>query len=166
MLDKIAAHALKEYNGDEKKAAAFIDGFVKEAVDFGRLGNEMAKQFAGSIGKGIGTVILGGGVALAGKGILDSMHSDSHARFKAALETAIEHNPVLHDADKTKLAQYGETIFKFSPSVAADPNVLGAVLSNAIHFNGIFPDTIKMLVELESRYQQNNTFSFGPKMNL
>jgi hypothetical protein len=162
MLDKIAERALKEFDGDQKKAAAFVDGFCKEAADWGRLSNELAKQFAGGLGKGLGTLAVAGGVALAAKGVMDSNSGHSHARFQAALDAAIKSNPVLHDADKAKLAQYGETIYKFSPSVAADPNVLGAVLSNAIHFNGIFPDTIKMLTELEGRYQQNNAFS--PKM--
>lgn len=162
MLDKIAEYALKEYNGDQEKAAQFVEGFVKEAADWGRLSGELAKQFAGGLGKGLGALVVGGGVALAGKGIIDSKNANSHARFKQALDAAIKTNPVLQDADKTKLEHYGETIFKFSPSVAGDPNVLGAVLSNAVHFNGIFPDTIKMLTELESRYQQNNQFS--PKM--
>lgn len=162
MLDKIAEHALKEFDGDEKKAAAFVEGFVKEAADWGRLSGELAKQFAGGLGKGLGALVIGGGVALAGKGIMDAKHSNSHARFKQALESAIKANPILQEADRAKLEHYGETIFKFSPSVAGDPNVLSAVLANAAQFNGIYPDTIKMLTELESRYQQNNAFS--PKM--
>lgn len=158
MLDKLAEYALKECEGDEVKAAAFIDGFTKEAAASG-LAGELLSGIVGNVGKSLGTLAIGASVALAGKGILDSQRAQLHAKFKVALDQAIAMNRVLQGAPRERVENYGETIFKFAPHIACDANLMSSILANAVHGDGIDPNTIKMLSEMENRHQMNNAFS-------
>src|ERR1700739_4171119 len=159
MLEKIAEYALEQFEGNTEKAAAFMDGFIKEAMNLGGPAREMINMFGGGVGRGLGALVVGAGAALAGKGIMEGQRNVLHGKFKMALESAISSNRILREANHEKVNNYGETIFKFAPHVAVDPNLLSSVLANAIHGDGIDPNTIKMLGELENRYQQNTSFS-------
>lgn len=82
-----------------------------------------------------------------------------HTKFLQTLANAIANSRILREADKEKVIRYGETVFDFAPNVAMDQNLLTAVLTNAIHGDGIDPMTIKTLTELENRHSQNSSFS-------
>lgn len=147
--------------------------WIREAATEAVKGGDSApSHMAGSFQKGLfealGKGLSGIGVGLGIHGL--SMAASSignaslHTSFLQALEKAIAMNPVLKGADKQKTAQYAETVFKFAPHVATDPNLLSSILANAIHGEGIDPMTIKTLGDLEARYVENKSGNlFSPK---
>ena len=166
MLEKIKQLALEKCAGDEEKAHAFLEGFYEELLtkkaSFNI--NDVTKEFAGGIGKGLAGVTLGLSVA----GLTGAVKNLSTGRlrneFTQALAQAIASNPILRQAKKEKVIGYAETVFKFAPNVAADANLLSSILANAIHGEGIDPITVKTLTDLESRYTMTaNATPFSPK---
>ncbi len=160
MLDKIKQIGLEKFAGDEEMADAFVEGFAKEAFDLG----EFNKGVAGAVGKGIGGTMIGLGLAGFGKALSNVNLGGLHNQFMTSLEHAVAVNPVLKQADRAKVVNYGETIFKFAPHVATDANLLSSILANAVHGDGIDPMTIRTLSDLEARYVDNHSStSFSPK---
>lgn len=160
MLDKIKEVALEKYAGDEQLAEAFLEGFTKEAFDL----KSFNEGVGSAVGKGVGGTMIGLGIAGFSKALQNVNMGGLHNQFMQALEHAVATNPVLKSADKQKVVQYAETIFKFAPHVATDPNVLSSVLSNAIHGESLDPMTIRTLTDLEGRYVDNHSStSFTPK---
>lgn len=183
-LQKLREMALEKF-ASEEEVDAFMDGFMKEASMFdftpgrgsdsstGAKGLSQSTSFGPSIGHSLISGITDsvarstGGLlvnsAVAGLGSLMGQASSMalYRKFMEALNKATAMNKVLKGANKDKVLQYGETIFKFAPHVATDPNLLSSILANAIHGEGIDPVTIKTLTELEGRYKDN--VSFNPK---
>lgn len=121
------------------------------------------------IGQAVGKALVGGTVAAGFAGLVSlAKVVSNHALYNnylKALNEAVQSNQVLKGADKSKVLNFGNTIFKFAPHVATDPNMLSSILANAIHGDGIDPMSIRMLTELESRYQDTKGDSaFNPKM--
>ena len=170
MLNKIAQLGLEKFNGDQELASEFVQGFVKQALSMpgqGTLGRHMVGEAAGGLASAIGKSIGATGVALGLAGISAAVNAVSssslHTKFLTALESAVQKSVVLRQADPDKVKQYAETVFKFAPNVATDPNLLGSILSNAIHGDGIDPMTIRTLSDLEGRYTENRSNVFSPK---
>lgn len=154
-LVKGASEAL----GSTEKGEAYADGILKTAS-----AEELLKlAFWGDIGAGAGKAIGAGVVglalgALAGRvgSVFDQAErAQMHVRFTNALASVKATNRIVKAADQTKINSYAETIFKFAPHVAGDPNVLASLLANVIQGESIDPMTIKTLVELENKYIQN-----------
>lgn len=163
MLELLHKCAMEHCGGDEALAGHFLNGFLKEAG-----GDAYTHWFQKGLFEALGKGLSGIGVGLGIHGL--SMAASSvanaslHTNFLQALEKAISMNPVLKGADKQKTAQYAETVFKFAPHVATDPNLLSSILANAIHGEGIDPMTIKTLGDLEARYVENKSGNlFSPK---
>jgi hypothetical protein len=106
---------------------------------------------------------LSGGAAIANeaaglaRGVANS--SVNQAKFQRALDIAVKQHPVLQNAAETnpeKLASFSATIFRYAPNVASDPNLLGSILSNAIHGQSIDPMTVRSLLEMEEKFQRNH----------
>jgi hypothetical protein len=115
--------------------------------------------FMNEVGKGMGNLVLTLGIAGVGK-VYNNISMDRlHTKFLAALEKAIQSNHLIGEADRSKVMQYANTLFKFAPNIATDVNVLTSVLSNAIHGEGIDPATIKALTDIEGRFAENDSFS-------
>jgi hypothetical protein len=175
MLNKIAQIGLEQFEGDQQLAGEFVKGFVKRALSLptitmpaaGSLSHHMLGEAAGglasAVGKGIGATAVGLGVAGLGAAANMVSRSGLHTKFLAALETAVQKNVVLRQAEPEKVHQYAETVFKFAPNVATDPNLLSSILANAIHGDGIDPMTIRTLSDLEGRYAENQSSTFSPK---
>ena len=170
MLNKIAQAALEKYEGDTQLAGEFVKGFVKQALNMppaGSLGHRMIGEAAGglasAIGKGLGATGVALGLAGVGAAVNAMSSSGLHTKFLSALESAVQKNVVLRQADRQKVQQYAETVFKFAPNVATDPNLLSSILANAIHGDGIDPMTIRTLSDLEGRYAENQSSAFSPK---
>lgn len=168
MLEKIKTLALEKCAGNEQKALDFLTGFYDELLEkdasFGDMAGSLAKEFAGGIGKGLAGVTLGLGVAGIAAAAKDISKGTMHTQFTMALERAISTNPILRQAKKEKVINYAETIFKFAPHVATDANLLSSILANAVHGEGIDPQTIKTLTDLESRYTMTaSPAAFSPK---
>ncbi len=184
MLEKVKAYALEKFAGDEKAAADFMDGFQKSAMagkdtgPFGRakdimdriansgdikgehtLKGSLMTGIGSALGQGLGGAFINTAIAAVGSGIKGVNNGHLHTRFLTALENAISSNRIIKEANKEKVRQYAETIFKFAPNVATDPNLLSSILANAIHGEGIDPMTVKTLTELEGRYTDNTSFS-------
>ncbi len=165
----------KQHFSTEEEIDAFMDGFVKEAamMDFMNyslpsganashtIGSSLVSGITDSIAKSTGGLLVNSTVAGLGKLISQAADISQYRKFMEALNKAVSMNKILKGADKNKVHQYGETIFKFAPHVATDPNLLSSILANAIHGEGIDPVTIKTLTELEGRYKDN--ISFNPK---
>jgi hypothetical protein len=173
MLEKsVKQYAMEKYAGDESKASEFIEGFRSElgksaALTAGNL-SDLGELFAGgtasALGKGVGALTMGVGIAGISRAVSNLRTSSLHTKFLTALSRAISSNRILREADKSKVEQYAETVFKFAPNVATDPNLLSSILANAVHGEGIDPMTIKTLGDLESRYLDNsNATGFSPK---
>lgn len=170
MLNKIAQLGLEKFAGDQKLASEFVRGFVKEALSMpqaGSLGHHMLGEASGglasAIGKGLGATGVALGIAGIGAAVNAVSSSSLHTKFLTALESAVQKNTVLRQADPERVHQYAETIFKFAPNVATDPNLLSSILANAIHGDGIDPMTIRTLSDLEGRYSENKSNVFSPK---
>lgn len=169
MLEQIKEFGMEKFAGDEKLAdavvAGFVEEFVKEAAQAqSHMGPDAFKGivdgFASSVGKGLGGLAVTTAItALANMGNIVG-NDRLHTKFLEALKRAITMNPLLADPrNEVKAKQYAATIFKFAPHVATDPNVLSSVLANAVHGEGIDPQTIKSLTDLEGRLRENKSFT-------
>jgi hypothetical protein len=183
--------AEEKFPNDEKSQNEFVDGFITKVANIlssldqfksnlsyngsiptGRdtkLGDDVAKSFwSQGVAQTAGKVFAGGVAGLGMAGILGmaKVVSDHalHNNYLKALNEAIQTNRVLKGAEKHKVLNFGNTIFKFAPHVATDPNMLSSILANAIHGDGIDPMTIRTLTDLESRYQDLGSDKlFDPK---
>ena len=153
MLDKIKQVAMEKFAGDESLADAFVEGFVKEAFDL----QSFNEGVGSAVGKGLGGTAIGLTLSGFGKALHNVQMGGLHNQFMTSLEHAVHMNPVLKQADQDKVIQYADTIFKFAPHVRTDANLLGSILANAIHGDGIDPMTIRTLTDLESRYIENSS---------
>lgn len=181
MLEKIKQLALEKCAGDEQKAYEFLEGFYDEVLSkqaalnlsfpgFGgdrkhlNPAEEAMNGFGKAVGEGLAGITMGlsmGGISSAMKLIRGDI---MHTQFMEALNKAIASNPILRQAKRDKVVNYAMTIFKFAPHVATDANLLSSILANAIHGEGVDPQTIKTLTELESRYTTTtSTPAFSPK---
>lgn len=160
------------FPSDEKSRKDYVEGFITKvaaildtAFKEHTLGDAF---FSRGMAQAAGKALVGGVAAAGFSSLMGAVNVvKAHAmynKFLQALEEAIKSNSVLRAADKNKLMNFGNTIFKFAPHVATDTNVLETVLSNAIHGNSLDPMTIRMLTELEGRYKDSRTESnFNPK---
>lgn len=172
-FDKIRERAIQKY-GSEEKADAFMEGFAKEASLWDHaieqpgagqnarapktVGMNIMDNMSGAIGKGVGNALLNSAVLGVGRIVNGVKGLVRYEDFLQAVEKAIASNKILKGADRNKVLAYAETIYKFAPHVALDPNMLSSVLANAVHGEGIDPMTIRTLTELEGRYQDNTQF--------
>lgn len=159
MLKQIREAALEKFASVEE-VDAFMEGFEKEAgLDllggglFTRLANNEAVQKAA----------IGLGAGLLGAGIVKGFNSGSSAisnyglrnKFDMALAQVMANNRIVKGAKPERAKEYAETIFAFAPHVASDANLLSSVLANAVLGEGLDPQTMKSLTELEGRYMDN-----------
>ena len=169
MLEKVKQYALEKYAGDETLAEHFVEGFLKQASQ--NAPKTTAQMFSegltGAVGKGIGGLAVGLGVHGLNQALASVANGSLHTQFLEALAKAISMNPQLREQKKERVAQYAETIFKFAPHVACDPNLLSSILANAVQGHegaGLDVMTIKTLGDLESRYIENRgSVTFSPK---
>lgn len=180
--------AAQIYPNDEVAQKDFVKGFITKVAnilkDVAYSGDKMVgtgdremplrKQVLDNFwGRGVATAagkaLVGGGmgIAVAGIGSLVKtvVGANLHNLYLRALNEAVQNNRILREAPKQKVLNFGNTIFKFAPHVATDPNILSTILGNAVQGEyGIDPMTIRTLTELESRYQQNQGETmFNPK---
>lgn len=171
--------AMENYGLTDVEADAFMDGFVKEAsanpLFSGSRPNTSPRQNTGSggdsvfsnglskglsegLGKGLGAIALNGIVAGVAR-VVDSAHNAGlYRQFTEALKRVIETNRIVKNADRERVISYAETIFKFGPNVAADANILSQLLSNAVHGEGIDPNSVETITRLEERYAGKRSF--------
>lgn len=160
-LIKLAA---AEHYG-EKDAADFVRGVTetleKDAGVMDSVANwangqsgTIGNTFSEGVGRALGTGLVGGVIGLASSAAGSIGGQIDRLKFLKALEQAIQINRVLQSEDKAKVMSYANTVYKFAPHVACDPNILASVLAGTIHGEGIDPTTIKMLVEMENKYAQ------------
>lgn len=127
------------------------------------ISSQAAKNMATAFQKNVGHVAGGMGVLAAAGATLVGLNkavnavktATLHPAFLQALETAIKSpdkaGEILRGADRQKVMSYGETIFKYAPNVATDPNLLKGILANVIDYGSIDPATIRSLMELEEK---------------
>jgi hypothetical protein len=171
MLEKLHAVAAEKYVDDAQAQADFVVGFVKAAMTTRArnstptgggtrtIGTSLQVGFGKALGEGVGGILMAAGIQSVGSlaGIVNN--NNLHTKFLISLEKVIATNRIVKEANKNKVREYAETMFKFAPNVATDPNLLSSVLANAIQGESIDPMTIKTLTELEGRYKDNTTFS-------
>lgn len=162
----------------DAQADAFVEGFVKEASLFdyetrsgakdagGTLGQDVVKgvgeSFGKSIGGGIGNLAINSVVSGIASLVGSAKDSLLYRKFTESLKTVVESNRIVRNADRNKVMSYAETIFKFAPHVASDVNLLSQLLANAIHGEGVDPNTIETITRLEERYGPGRN-AFMPK---
>jgi len=173
-LQELFAMGMEKYAGDEDKAAAFVEGFVKEAADYfgsagaafsGILGSPgFAEGMHKAIGTGVGALALGFGVHGLSTALSGANTQALKGKFDKAFADVSAHNPIVQNAEPAKVRSYAETIFKFAPHVACDANLLSSILANAVHGEGIDPMTIRTLADLEGRLvESKKAANFSPK---
>lgn len=160
MLDKIRELAMEKFASVEE-VDAFMAGFEKSALFHGNFGGVLMKGLNNiELAKPLGALAVG----LAGAAIIKSVSSGTaiaseyklRGRFDMALAQVMSGNKIVRGARPEKVKDYAETIFRFAPHVASDPNLLASTLANVVQGEGIDANTVKMLVELEGRYTDNN----------
>lgn len=163
-IQEVYNYGLEKYAGDETKAKEFTVGFLKEAA----LPFSAPAAFGEGAMKALGAGVVGLGLGIGIHGISSTFnHAGTQflrEKFIAALSKAKQSNPILADADSSKVQSYADTVFKFAPHVAADPNLLSSILANAVHGEGLDPMTIRTLADLEGRIQESRKSAlFTPK---
>jgi hypothetical protein len=163
MLERIKELAMEKF-ATEAEVDAFMEGFAKQASEdplWKTAGLESLLSNS-NIARPLGSLAVG----LAGIGIAKGIHSAYsatseamlHSKFESSLAQVMSQNRIVRGADPVKVKQYAETVFKFAPHVAADPNLLSFTLANIVQGDsGIDLVTIKNLTDLEGRYKDNNT---------
>lgn len=169
-IQELYEHGLEKFAGDHTKAQEFVEGFLKEASGAPVLtfAQNLQKGLGSGLGQAAGAGLMGIGLGLGIHGLSSAFqHANTgflKEKFEAALSSAIRTNPILVDADPHKVRSYAETVFKFAPHVATDPNLLSSILANAVHGEGLDPMTIRTLADLEGRVQESRKNSlFSPK---
>lgn len=137
-----------------EKSASLFSNVVTAADKAPELYKSMAKGI-GMLGVGIAGASLAYGVA---KGAKTIESSSNRRKFETALANVLANNRIVK-ASPDRAKQYAETIYKFGPNVAGDVNLLGSILANVVQGEGVDPMTIKTIVDLEGRYQDNNTIN-------
>ncbi len=122
------------------------------------MAGEFATNVAKSLGGGVGSLLLNGAVTGGMKLFNTASHTHEYYKFTQALKRVIETNRLVKNADREKVMSYADTLFKFGPHVASDANLLSQLLSNAIHGEGIDPNTIETVTRLEERYTGKRGF--------
>jgi hypothetical protein len=157
----VREHAMTKF-ASEEEVNTFMEGFEKEAGFSGQMGKYITNGGANDV---ILKAALGLGAALAGVGVVKGINSASsmasnyqlRGKFDLALSQVMANNRVVKDADPVRAKSYAETIFKFAPHVASDPNLLSSILANSVLGEGVDSQTIKSLTDLEGRYKENNS---------
>lgn len=177
MLEKIKELGLEKFAGNEELADQFVAGFIahvmieKEAQEV----EQLQKEAAGPQQQDITADYLKGMATEAGKssaGFVSNMAVNAliggyrtvvdqfrYQRFLKALHQAIANSHVLREHDNKKVLKYADTIYRFAPMVAVDPNLLQSVLTNAVLGDGIDLMTIKSLTDLQGRYRENGAMN-------
>ena len=169
---------MQKYAGDEALVADFMEGFTKVAAAQGDLFGHTVMEsirsspmtetltsgIAGAMGKGLGGMAVGLGIHGLNQAWSSVSHDTLHTSFLTSLEKAVASNVLLRDQKRDKVQQYAETIFKFAPHVACDPNLLSSVLAHVVQGEGVDVTIIKTLSDLEARFVENRgAMTFSPK---
>lgn len=143
----IAEEIVKEYDSLEKQALAYMP------VAFSRGMNEGASKVFGGVGA---AALMGAGLIGISKVVNRTVTQPiAYSKFKAAVEQAIQKNQVLQHADKARVHAIADSIFKYAPNAGADANLLSSILSNAVMMDGIDPQVVQSLVNLEKTYSES-----------
>lgn len=163
MLEKLRAAAMEKL-ASKDEVDAFMDGFEKEAFNFAALGqlasNPKVQESLIRAGTGLGAGLLGAAIVKSissGYGAISSYNT--RGKFESALNQVMTNNKIVKGANPVRAKDYAETLYRFAPHIASDPNLLNSILANAVLGEGIDPQTIKTLVELESRFMENHSTS-------
>lgn len=170
MLDKLRAIAMEKF-ASEQEVDEFMKGFEKEAWSISpETMGKISGGFYSKLGENAAKAGTALGAALIGAAIVKSMSTGSGAasnyflrgKFDTALAQVMASNKIVKGANPAKAREYGETLFKFAPHIASDPNLLNSILANAVLGEGIDAMTIKTLVELEGRVKENKSTGQWP----
>ena len=139
---------------DLEKSADFVGPTISGARLFARsVGPAFGRHAPEAAAKALGSLAVAGlaGAAYLGASKATGAVSNNlnYRAFQAAVEKAINMNSILQRADRGKIAQMAETIYKYAPTSAADPHLLAGVLSHSVGSEAVDVQTIKMLVDLE-----------------
>lgn len=135
----------------EKSASLWTKAVSPLGKESPKLVSHVSSELAakGLTGFGLGAGILGAMTAFSG-----AKNMSKRKDFERALEQVLRNSPVIQEKDKQKATGFAETIFRFAPTVASDPNLLGSVLNSAIHYESLDLSTIKSLSEIEAKHSQ------------
>lgn len=172
MLKEVKQMGLEKFAGDDELANEFVKGFVaqvaleKEAAAPTKgqpesYGANFTRGLIGELGKNVGSLGVNLGVGAAVTGYRFITDGARHTRFLKALEQALHMSEFLRRQPREKVERYADTIYKFAPMVATDPNLLQSILTNAVHGDGVDIMTIKSLTDLEGKWRDNG--SIAPK---
>ena len=136
-LQELFAMGMEKYAGDETKAAAFVEGFVKEASVYPTFG--AGEAFMGvlrspgfaegmhkAVGTGIGALALGFGV----HGLSTALSSANTQALKGKFDKAfaeVTANPIVQNAEPAKV----RSALRLSslPPRCVRPNLLSSILA-------------------------------------
>lgn len=155
--DELWAH-MSEYGEPSEDAAKAFRKLVEKAEQ-SSIPNSFKKGLGEAAGKS-GVMLAG---ALTGLGIYKAhqalQKTALREKFEQALHQVSTKNYILKSAPKDKLTSFAETIYKFAPHVAGDPNILSSLLANAVHGESLDPKTIESIVQLEGKYLDKGQFN-------
>jgi hypothetical protein len=137
----------------EKKASFLGEGPAMASSVAAGLSSNLGKVGVGLLGA---TLVGGALMGLSNLNRAMVTNPMQASQFNAALQQAIQREPVLQRADKMKVNALAATIFKYAPTAAADSNLLASTLLTSLEAGGIDMKTIDMLTNLEGRMRQTN----------
>lgn len=154
---------LEKFAGDESAAKDFVKGFLKEASAMDLIG----KGALDALGKGGVALGLGLGIHGISSAINAAGTANLRTKFEHSLAQVTASNPLLTDVDPAKLKSYADTVFKFAPHIAGDPNILSSVLAHVVQGEGVDVTIVRTLTDLEAKLVESRKGAlFSPKSYL
>jgi len=83
------------------------------------------------------------------KAIINKIQNDT--RRKALIEDLMSTDPIIKEADSTKVLEYYATIYNLAPTVSKEKPVVRELLQHFVRFGHIDLATIKTLTDTESK---------------
>lgn len=136
-----------------------VEELVKQASEYAEEDKPKTNPFEKGFGEGAGRGLAMAGLSAAALGAYAGAkainRSMQHSKFLSAVKQAIASSEVLAHEPPSKVLSYGETIFKFAPTVASDVHLLTTMLEAAVRSGGLDYSLIKTITEIEGRHGQN-----------
>lgn len=172
-LHEALVEGLEKQAFTKEEATVIADEIVAEYGNLEKMAAALPYQFQKSFVEGAGKAIAGVGVgALAGAGLLgiSRLYKNTvnepmlHKKFMTAVDQAIQKNQILQHAERARVDTMAGTIFKYAPNAGADANLLSSILSNAIMMDGVDPQMVQSLVNLEKTYTESRKTNLAGMM--
>lgn len=119
-------------------------------------GQNVSGSAAKALGAAGATALVGLSAIAMSKAIKAVGNAADRLKFERTLKTVIERNVILQQEDYEKVKSFADTIYRYGPNIAQDPNILANVLTHSVRGESMDVETMRAVTDLEKRYLDNN----------